>query len=93
MMKNLLMFYLDDCGYCHKAHQALDELMEEKPAYREIPLTKVEESQNPDFANQYDYYAVPTFYADGEKLFEAHIGMRYEDIKNEVRRVLEAALL
>ena len=31
-------------------------------------------------------------YVDGEKLFEAHIGMSYENIKDEVRRVLDAAL-
>ena len=91
-MKPILMFYLDDCGYCHKAHQALDELREENPAYAGIPITKVEESRQPDLADQYDYYAVPTFYIEGEKIFEAHIGMSYENIKDEVRRVLDTAL-
>lgn len=38
-MKELTMFYLDDCGYCHMAHKALDELMEEKQAYRDIKIT------------------------------------------------------
>ena len=91
-MKPILMFYLDDCGYCHKAHQAMDELMEGTPAYREIPITRIEESQQPELADRYDYYATPTFYVGGEKLFEAHIGMSYENIKAEVRRVLDAAL-
>ena len=26
-MKELTMFYLDDCGYCLKARRALDELV------------------------------------------------------------------
>ncbi len=91
-MKPILMFYLDDCGYCHKAHRAMDELFEENPAYRALAITKVEESRQPELADRYDYYAVPTFYVDGEKLFEAHIGMSYENIKDEVRRVLDAAL-
>ena len=28
-MKELTMFYLNDCGYCMKARQALDELFAE----------------------------------------------------------------
>ena len=52
----------------------------------------IEESREPELADRYDYYAVPSCYVGGEKLFEAHIGMSYEDIKREVKRVLEAAL-
>ena len=91
-MKDILMFYLNDCGYCHKAHRALEELMEEKPAYRDLKLTRVEESEQPEIADRYDYYAVPTFYVDGQKVFEAHIGMSYDDIKAAVRSALDAAL-
>ena len=91
-MKPVLMFYLDDCGYCHKAHRAMDELFAEKPAYRELQITKIEESREPERADRYDYYAVPTFYVDGEKRFEAHIGMSYEMIRDAVREVLDYAL-
>ena len=91
-MKELTMFYLDDCGYCAKARQALDELFQENPAYAAIPLRRIEESREPALADTYDYYAVPSFFIGKEKLFEAHIGMSYADIKREVRRVLEAAL-
>ena len=31
-MKEMLLFYRDDCGYCHKAHRALAGLFEENPA-------------------------------------------------------------
>ena len=91
-MKDVLYFYRRDCGYCVKAHRALDELRSELPGSAELEIRMVEETEQPAFADRYDYYAVPTFYVDGEKLFEAHIGMSYEAIKREVRRVLEAAL-
>ena len=91
-MKKITMFYLDDCGYCHKAHKALDELMEENPAYKAIEIKKVEESQEPEYADQFDYYATPTFYVGDQKIFEAHIGMTYEQIKAEVKHVLDTAL-
>ena len=91
-MKDLTMFYLDDCGYCHKAHQAMDELFAANPAYRDLKITRIEESRQPELADQYDYYAVPTFYVGGQKVFEAHIGMSYEAIKAEVKNALDLAL-
>ena len=91
-MKELTMFYLDDCGYCAKARQALDELLQENPAYAAIPLRRIEESREPALADTYDYYAVPSFFIGKEKLFEAHIGMRYEDIKAAVKTCLDTAL-
>lgn len=91
-MKELTMFYLDDCGYCAKAFRALDELFAENPAYAAIPLTRIEESRESALADSYDYYAVPSFFIGRDKLFEAHIGMRYEDIKAAVRQCLDAAL-
>jgi thiol-disulfide isomerase/thioredoxin len=91
-MKKILLFYLTDCGYCQRAHRAMDELMEENPAYKALEIEKIEESVHPDIADKYDYFATPTFYVGGEKAFEAHIGMSYEDIKKEVRRVFDMAL-
>lgn len=91
-MKYVMMFYREDCGYCDMARRALVELRDELPGLDLTRIQMVEETLEPDFADQFDYYAVPTFYLDGEKLFEAHIGMRYEDMKREVRRVIEAAL-
>ena len=91
-MKDVLMFYLDDCGYCRNARLALDELFAETPAYRDLKITKIEESREPELADRYDYYAVPSFFVDGEKRFEAHIGMSYETIKAAVKDVLDFAL-
>ena len=91
-MKDILLFYRDDCGYCDRAHRALAELMDELPEARALKIQMVEETREPELADRYDYYAVPTFYVEGEKLFEAHLGMSYENIKSEVRRVLLCAL-
>ena len=91
-MKELTMFYLEDCGYCAKAHRALKELEEADPRYGEVRITKIEESRQPELAEQYDYYAVPSFFDGQKKLFEAHLFMSYEEIRDEVRRVLEYAL-
>lgn len=91
-LKEVLMFYLEDCGYCRKAERALEELFAENPAYRRIPLTRIEESRQPELADRYDYYAVPTFYVDGRKVFEARLFMSYEDIRAGVKAALDAAL-
>ena len=91
-MKALTMFYLDDCGYCAKARRALEELYAEKPEYREIPIHMIEESMEPELADQYDYYAVPSFFDGKKKLFEAHLFMSYENIRDEIRRVLDYSL-
>ncbi len=91
-MKEVLMFYLESCGYCDKARRALDELFEENPAYRQVPLTRIEESREPELADRYDYYAVPTFFVDGKKIFEARLFMSFEDIKAGTKAALDAAM-
>ena len=91
-MKDVLMFYLESCGYCDKARRALDELFEENPAYRQVPLTRIEESKEPELADRYDYYAVPSFFVDGKKIFEARLFMSFEDIKAGAKAALDAAL-
>ena len=73
-MKEILMFYRDDCGYCDMAFRALEELERVHSEYAEIPFRKVEETQDPDYADKFDYYATPTFYVGDEKIFEAHLG-------------------
>ena len=66
--------------------------MRENPAYRDLPLTRIEESRQPELADQYDYYAVPTFFVDGKKIFEARLFMSYEEIKAGTKDALDAAL-
>ena len=85
-MKNILYFYLANCPYCRQAEQWLDELTAENPAYKAFTIERVEESRQPELANRYDYYYVPTFYIGGRKLHEGAAS------KDAIRRVLDAAL-
>lgn len=69
-MKEITFFMMDVCPYCIKAQKWLDELMNEHPEYKKIPMKVIDERKQPATANKYDYYLVPTFYVDGEKLHE-----------------------
>ena len=91
-MKELIMFHRNDCGYCLKAKRALEELYAENPAYAAVPLTMIEETEQPALADTYDYYAVPSFFIGKDKLFEARIGMSQETIKAAVKAALNAAM-
>ena len=64
----------------------IEKLVEENPAYGNIPIRRVDESVEVEFANSLDYYYVPTFYVAGEKLME---GIPTEE---KVREVLDRAL-
>ena len=91
-MKPITMFYLEDCGYCTNARHALAELTGNHPEYKKVEITMVEESQQPELAEQYDYYAVPSFFDGHKKLFEAHLFMSADEMREEVRKVLDYAL-
>lgn len=90
-MKDLTIFYLDDCPYCRNAKRALGELMAEDPAYAGTPIRWVEESREPDLAAKFDYYYVPTAYLGDRKLFEAAPGDSFETCKEQLRSALDAA--
>ena len=91
--KKLTILHLDDCPYCRRARRALGELCEEKPAYRGVAVEWIEEERESEAASRYtDYYYVPTIYAGGEKLYEAHPGDSYETIKAEVKKALDAMM-
>lgn len=70
IMKQLLYFKLAQCPYCRQADRWLEELMEENPEYRNIPIRTVFEDVEKDLADSYDYYLVPTFFCGDEKLHE-----------------------
>lgn len=91
-MNKITLFYLEDCPYCHNAKRALQELTKENPQYGEINVEWVEESKQPEVSQQYDYYYVPTIFADDRKLYEAHPSEDYEACKSNVKAALDAVL-
>ena len=47
----------------------------------------IEESEEPEVADRYDYYYVPTFYVGDEKVHEG--GIYPEEVEQVLRRALE----
>ena len=91
-MKRLTMFYLESCPYCRNAQAALDALRKLNPAYGEVEIDMIEESRQPEIADRYDYYSVPTIYAGDRKLYEAKLFDSYDVIKINLQSALDLAL-
>lgn len=85
-MQEILMMLLPGCPHCRRANKMIEELAAENPAYGAIPIRRVDESVEVEFANSLDYYFVPTFYVAGEKLMEG------VPTVEKVRAVLDRAL-
>ena len=91
-MKDIELFYLASCPYCRNAKRAIGELAEENPAYRDIRIDWIEESEQPEIADKRDYYSVPTIFYQGEKLYEAHFTHSYDTIKQNIRAAFDKVL-
>ena len=85
-MKDLTMFYLESCPYCKRARSYMEELKQESSKYAEIPIKMVEERQQKELADSFDYYYVPCYYINGKKFAEGSID------KEGVKKVFDAAL-
>lgn len=84
-MTKLKMFELKNCPHCHLAHSLLSELLKEEK-YSAIQMEYIDEEQEAELADQYDYYYVPSFFVGDCKLAEGHVE------EEDVRRVLDEAL-
>ena len=91
-MKTITLFHLEHCPYCIKARKALEELCKVDPAYSSVQINWIEERQEPEVADKFDYYYVPTIYYEGKKLYEAHPSEDYETIKGKVKEALDTVL-
>ena len=54
-MKQIELFYLKSCPYCRNAKKAIGELTEENPVYADIRIEWIEESEQPEIAEERDY--------------------------------------
>lgn len=88
-MQEIILFYLEDCPYCHYARRALEELKNETPKYGEINVKWIEESKQPEISAQYDYYYVPTIFAGEQKLYEASPSEDYAACKKNIKAALD----
>ncbi|MBE6196443.1 MAG: glutaredoxin [Rikenellaceae bacterium] len=86
-MAKLTLFYLRNCPFCKRALQYIDELKAEHEELRAIEIEMIEESEQPEVADRYDYYYVPTLYLGEEKLHEG--GIYKEEVEALLRNVLK----
>lgn len=69
-MESVTYFFFEGCPYCKEADRWIDSLLSQRPEYRKIGLTRIDERKHPEIADKYDYYYVPTFYVGAEKVHE-----------------------
>ena len=84
-MKQVTMFMLKNCPHCQKALQIMAELMENNPKYQAIEIKMIDEQAEPDLADKYDYYYVPTYYVNNQQVHEG------VPTKEKLQQVLELA--
>lgn len=84
-MKDITLFMFDSCPHCRLALRCLAEL-QQQDKYKDIRIRQVDEKKEPELADQYDYWYVPTFYVGDEKVHEGHAELE------DVRKVLDLAL-
>ena len=82
---------MNGCPYCRNGEKAFDEILKEHPEYKAIPISKVDERKEVAFANEHDYYYVPTLYLDEEKAYECSPQDHFDDIKQHFEEVLKKA--
>ena len=84
-MKTIQLFYLKNCPYCRRAFACIDNL-KQQDRYKSVEIELIEENEQAELADQYDYYFVPTFYLDGKKVHEGIIS------ENKIELIFKEAL-
>ncbi len=86
-MKSVKLFYLKNCPFCKKTLRYIDEARAAHPELAAVEIERIEESEQPDVADAFDYYYVPTFYVDGVKVHEG--GIYPDEVEAILRKALE----
>ena len=69
-MKKIKMFILRGCPYCRQALEWQKELTDSDKRFSALDIELIDEREQPEIAESFDYYYVPTYYVDGQKLHE-----------------------
>lgn len=79
-------FYADWCGPCKMTSPVIDELSREKNS---IKFVKVNVDENPDLANQYEIFSIPTFiiFKEGKPVHQFVGAMNKEGFLKEINKV------
>ena len=69
-MRELTLFVMRGCPHCKMALQYTEELCNEDPRLRQVPVRQIDETEQPELADQYDYYYVPCYFLGEQKLHQ-----------------------
>jgi len=86
-MKNITMFMMKSCPYCQEAFRLMEWLFTDNEAYKALKIEYIDETEQPELADRYDYYKVPTYYVGDKKLHEGAATLK------DIKRVFDAALI
>lgn len=81
------MFVQKGCPHCKRAlkwHEVMFTKLH--PEWADIPLRIVDEEEEKALADTYDYYYVPSYYIEGEKVHEGPV------TQQDVERIFETAM-
>ncbi len=92
VQKKITYFYMVGCPYCRNANIAIDELIKEHPEYADVAIERIDENDWPAGMMGYNYYYVPSMFVGKEKVYEAHPGQQYDEIKAAVKKVFDRAI-
>ena len=76
---------MESCPYCKSARKWMSEVLKSDAKYNKIPLTVIDEVEEPELAAKFDYYYVPTYYIDDTKVHEGAASFEI------VKRVFDSA--
>ncbi len=86
-MKKVKLFYQPRCPFCKMAFRFIDELKSEHPEFKDIIIETIDELEEPELADTFDYYYVPTFYIDDTKVHEG--GIYKPEVEKLLRKIIE----
>jgi len=69
-MNTIIMLVTSWCPHCKRALSWMEELKTKNPKYSTIDIQIIDEELEPEIANKYDYYYVPTYFIKDMKLHE-----------------------
>jgi len=89
---DIKMFIKRGCPYCAQAESVITELSEEHPEYKDIKIMRIDENAEPELADSYDYWYVPSFFVNNEKKYEGSAMDSRKKVKKVINSILSDAL-
>ena len=88
----LTAFILPRCPYCLQMRELVEELRAERDELASVEIEFIDESAQPELAERYDYYRVPSFFLGADKLYEASPLWTRAEAKRRLGAMFDAVL-